>query len=432
MTEKENTLKRQNLFSRIKWILFVSRRFSRVDRDSRSAATGLLSSLGICFGVMTLIVTLSVMNGFQRGYIDSIMEISSAHIRFTAEEKGPENTEGVLPVMRSDPAVVAAAAFYEAQTLMTGTGKNALERQIAAVVRAVPADLMDLDAGFARELQIRRGQFDLVQPNSIVLGAGLATSLGVTTEDTVNLLALSGGSDVDLLSANREFTVTGIFRCGYPDISAAYAFISIEDGQRYFGAEARKLYALKIKNPNRAYQVIERLAGRIPGGSWESWQSYNRAFFGALRVEKNMLMMFVFIIFVVVGVNIYNGMRRMVYERRSEIAVFSALGGRAADIQTIFIMRGFLTGFAGAVPGLLLGLLICVRIDSIFMLVSEAAYFFSHGNPMYLVYASIPARIYPLEALMTTVFGIFSALAASWAASGKTLNTGIAEVLRDE
>ena len=59
-----------------KWILFVSRRFSKVDRQGRSAVTSMLASLGICFGVMTLITVISVMNGFQMSFIDSIMEVS--------------------------------------------------------------------------------------------------------------------------------------------------------------------------------------------------------------------------------------------------------------------------------------------------------------------------------------------------------------------
>ncbi|MBQ4331800.1 MAG: ABC transporter permease, partial [Spirochaetaceae bacterium] len=63
----------------MRWIVFISRRFAKVDRSGRSAVTGFLASLSICFGVMTLIVTVSVMNGFQMGFIDSIMEISSAH-----------------------------------------------------------------------------------------------------------------------------------------------------------------------------------------------------------------------------------------------------------------------------------------------------------------------------------------------------------------
>jgi lipoprotein-releasing system permease protein len=125
------------------------------------------------------------MNGFQKSYIDSIMEISSAHIRYQNADGNSLTREKILEIMLSDPAVVAASPFYEAQTLMTGQG--GIERQQAALIRAVPATLTETDAGFAKEAQIRRGAFDLASPNSIVLGSVLAATLGVTTGDTVNL-----------------------------------------------------------------------------------------------------------------------------------------------------------------------------------------------------------------------------------------------------
>jgi lipoprotein-releasing system permease protein len=451
-----------------RWIFFVSRRFSRVDRRSRSAATGLLSSLGICFGVMTLIVTLSVMNGFQRSYIDSIMEISSSHIRYRAPFPAGDATEALLSGVEAqclgDPSVIAATPFLEAQTLMTGVsapGKGAREQ--AARIRAVPGDITRRDRGFASEVRIIRGSFSLGEPQSIVLGSALARSLGVSVGGQVNLLALSGGEDVALLSGNRLFTVTGVFHSGYADINSAYAFISLEDGLAALGESTPVMFSIKLRNPDRAAFVLRALQAKMggaiveengappqgqgTGGVWEAWRHYNRAFFGALRVEKNILMLLVVIIFVVVGVNIYNGMRRMVFERRAEIAVFSALGGRKDDIQSVFVLRGLLTGLMGAIPGLILGLLICVQIDGVFMLISAVQYRLSlfaamlvdpqralllRENPMYTVFASIPARVFPHEALATTLFGFLSALFASWAASRQLFSLKIAEVLRDE
>ena len=73
--------KAADFFNSLKWVLFVSRRFSLVDRKGSSKVNSVLASLGICFGVMTLITVISVMNGFQMSFIDSIMEISSYHIR---------------------------------------------------------------------------------------------------------------------------------------------------------------------------------------------------------------------------------------------------------------------------------------------------------------------------------------------------------------
>ena len=426
----------------MKWIFFVSRRFAKVDRSGRSAVTGFLASLSICFGVMTLIVTVSVMNGFQMGFIDSIMEISSAHIRVTAPQDFDQEAFE-QQCFRPELGVVAMEPMYEAQSLLA----SATGRQAASLIRAVSPDIMYTDAGFAQEMQMISGEFDLSRPGYIVLGSQLARQLGVRVGSTVNMLALSGGSDVDLISDNRVFVVSGIFSCGYAEINSSYSFISMDAGQQFFGQEATKIFALKLADSENDLQVIHQLEKALPGIQTESWRSYNRSFFGALKVEKNLLMMLVFMIFVVVGVNIFNGMRRMVFERRAEIAVLSALGGRKRQVQLIFILRGLLTGLGGAIPGLLLGMLLCVQMDVIFALIAKLSYWiqylftmatnpamamFVRENTMYQVYASIPARMFPAEITFITIFGVFSALAASWVASRKVLAMTLSEVLHDE
>ena len=90
------------------WILFVARRFAHVDRTGRSAVTGFLASLSICFGVMTLIVVVSVMNGFQLSFIDSIMEISSAHIRVEVQ---PGFDEAAFNSFCAEPGNLRAYQF---------------------------------------------------------------------------------------------------------------------------------------------------------------------------------------------------------------------------------------------------------------------------------------------------------------------------------
>ena len=426
----------------MKWIFFVSRRFAKVDRSGRSAVTGFLASLSICFGVMTLIVTVSVMNGFQMGFIDSIMEISSAHIRVTAPQDFNQQAFE-QQCFRPELGVVAVEPMYEAQSLLA----SATGRQAASLIRAVSPDIIYTDAGFNREVKMISGEFDLSRPGYIVLGSQLARQLGLRVGSTVNMLALSGGSDVDLISDNRVFVVSGIFSCGYAEINNSYSFISLDAGQQFFGKDATKLFALKLADSEKDMQVIYQLEKALPGLQTESWRSYNRSFFGALKVEKNLLMMLVFMIFVVVGVNIFNGMRRMVFERRAEIAVLSALGGRKRQVQLIFILRGLLTGLGGAIPGLLLGMLLCVQMDVIFALIAKLSYWiqylftmatnpamamFVRENTMYQVYASIPARMFPAEITFITIFGVFSALAASWVASRKVLAMTLSEVLHDE
>ena len=241
----------------MKWIFFVSRRFAKVDRSGRSAVTGFLASLSICFGVMTLIVTVSVMNGFQMGFIDSIMEISSAHIRVTAPQDFNQQAFE-QQCFRPELGVVAVEPMYEAQSLLA----SATGRQAASLIRAVSPDIIYTDAGFNREVKMISGEFDLSRPGYIVLGSQLARQLGLRVGSTVNMLALSGGSDVDLISDNRVFVVSGIFSCGYAEINNSYSFISLDAGQQFFGKDATKLFALKLADSEKDMQVIYQLENR--------------------------------------------------------------------------------------------------------------------------------------------------------------------------
>ncbi len=438
-------MNKKGLFSRLKWIGSVSNRFARVDRKGRSAVTSFLATLGICFGVMTLIAVMSVMNGFQMNFIDAIMEVSSYHIRVS--QVASEKSQDFIDLCMENKNLLSITPFYEAQTLMTDESG----RESPAIIRAIDPSVYTSDKGFNKEITMVQGAFDLSQPEYIVLGYTLARQLRVGVGETVNLLVLSGGSDVSLLSGDRNFIVTGLFKTGYSDINSAYSFINLEAGQKYFGKAAEKIYGIKLKNSGEDARIIASLekacgANNIEA-SFMSWRDYNKSFFGALRIEKNMLLLLVAIIFVVVGINIYNGMRRLVFERRSEIAILSAIGAENKDIKTIFIMRGFTTGAIGAFAGVILGLLISVNTQFMFNAAARLMYWlqyivtsiFNHQNLMYVqenssyaVYANIPARIFFREVVMIALFGIISPLLASWAASKNVLKMTVAEVLHNE
>ena len=424
-----------------RWIFDVSRRFASVDRKSRSSATSFLAVLVICFGVMSLVTVVSVMNGFQMSFVNAIMELSSFHIRVS---KSDSQTEAdFLNFCADSKEIRCVSPFYESQALLVGNKS----KESAGIIRGVDARTCEFDEGFAREIKIVSGSFDLSSADSIVLGSYLAQSLGVTTGNTVNLLALSGGKDVELLSQNRQFKVTGIFECGYYDINQGYAFVSLEAAHMYFGEDAPVFYGIKIRRPQNDGFVSAAIKSRFPDAAVQSWREYNRTFFGALRVEKNILMLLVFLIFVVVAVNIYNGMRRLVFERSQEIAALSALGGTSFQIKAIFVVRGFLTGAAGTVIGVVLGIFISLNMRSVFLGVSHCLYWlelfftsvfspenaaFVTENQMYAIYASIPARIIPSEVLLISLFGVLSPLLASALASRSVLKLKIAEVLHNE
>ena len=437
---------KNNFFNSLRWISVVSRRFARVDRKGRSAVTSVLATLGICFGVMTLTVVMSVMNGFQMSFIDSILEVSSYHLRVI--NVAPEQENALKAACETEKKIRACVPFYEAQALMTGEKGGA----VAVNVRAADESIYYKDEGFKKELRMISGSFDFSETDSIILGSTLARNLGVRTGDTVNLLVMSGGSDVDLFSSDRLFTVRGIFTTGYAEINSACAFTGTAAAEKYFGASAKKIWGIKIRNYDKELGVVASLKKQLglsdsSKTQIQSWRSFNKTFFGALRIEKNMLLLLVALIFVVVAINIYNGMRRLVFERRTEIAVLSALGARKGGIKSIFIMRGFIMGTVGALTGVVLGIIISLNTDVVFTLAAKLMYGIQYLitaltdcqnlqyvqiNSSYNLYASIPARLFPGEVTAITLFGVFSPLIASWAASRNVLKLTVSEVLHNE
>ncbi len=437
----------------LEWIFFVSRRFSKLEKESRFAALSILPKIGIAVGVLSLIVILSVMNGFQLESINSILEVSSYHVQASVSEHfesadsesnlSYETIERTKVALAALPQVQLIQPFLESQALLVGKAG----RQSPARIRALSQDAYHGDKGFQNTLKIYSGKFDLESPSSIVLGSGLAQALNVRVGDTINILALAGSADVDLFSNERLYVVRGLFYTGYGEINTYNAFLSFDEGRALFGPSAELRYGIKLKDSNHAAKLIAQYEKALPSFHFLSWESFHTSFFQALRLEKNVLLVLVLLIFFVVAINIYNGMKKMVFERKEEIAVFHALGSSPFSIQTIFILNGLETGFVGSSLGLLIGLFMTNNIDFIFILIGKIQYavqyiflFFSSptslallkDNSLYTFYASIPAQAYLSELIFISLFGLLSAVLAAWAASRAILRFSIAEVLRDE
>ena len=306
----------------------ISQRLNRTGTTGREAIINLLSVLGIAFGVIALIVILSVMNGFQSGYINTIMEVSSGHIRLTGnydelKRAGEKRNHKSFFI------------FTESQALMQGSH----DRQSGALVRAVETEDFLKDAGLVRRLVFTEGGLNLEKSRSVILGYELAKTLAVNAGDEVFLPILAGSVETDIFSDDTALTVVGIFKTGFLAIDSSLAFVSMETGRTLFGTVTKANAFVKLNKDSDDYKYIAQMKIDFPEIQCESWRTYNHAFFGALRVEKNVMMILVVLIFLVVSVNIYNGMRRTIYERREDIAVLASLGMKKETLRFLFFLK---------------------------------------------------------------------------------------------
>ena len=424
------------------WISFVATRY--VSRGRSRSPSPVFSVLGIAVGVLALTIIIAVMNGFQLGFIENILEISSFHVRVEGIRSTDNNGSDFADKLRSLPTVHSVLPFTEHNVLLRGRQSNPR----GALVRGVPPQAMELDPGLALKIEIEDGYFDLSDPLNIVLGAELAYFLSAKVGDEVNLLSITGAFRDE--QASNIFKVSGIFLSGFYEYDLGWAFININTASELTAplepeialdqmllsdeTERRSDYVLGIKLNNRwqdlkaLYEIEKFIAGynsqnmagnktngspdNMEGVSIRSWRDYNRSFFRALRTEKLMMFILVGLIFIVVGLNIFQAQRRVVLERQEEIGLLRALGAKVMAVRLIFVLDGFIIGLAGACIGLVPGLLISFNIQPFFTFLERA----------------VNIIIY----FINFIFGFLSALLAAWFASGKVSAATPTEVLRYE
>jgi lipoprotein-releasing system permease protein len=433
------------------WIVFTARRYISARRRDKSSPSSLLSVLGIAVGVLALTVVLAVMNGFQLGFIESILEISSYHVRIEAAPTASAD-EALLTELRSLPFVSSALPFLELQTIARGEKRS----QLGCLVRGVPQDAPERDAGLVSKLDFEEGAFDLSDPRSLLLGAELARGLGLHVGDEITLLSLTGSALANLEPDDARFRVAGIFRSGFYEYDLGWAFISLDAAIALHGGEVPLVYGVKLRDrwaDADAVAAISRLSG-ASSARVISWRSFNRAFFGALRTEKILMFILVGLIFVVVGLSVFQAQRRAVMERADEIALLRAVGASELAVRLVFTCDGFIVGFSGAVAGMIPALLIASNIQGFFSFLEIAvnsgiavvnavaslltggslrgADSFSIFSPTVFYLKEIPSRVLPHEAALIFLFGLSSATVAAALASGRVARFRPAEVLRYE
>ena len=428
------------------WVLLVAARYFRSRRKERGNAATLLSTAGIAVGVMTLIAVLSVMNGLQLTTIDAILELDSYHIRI---EGSREPVAKILRSLRSTPGVRAAFPFAEVQTLARGRYPDPL----VCVLRALPEDIAALDPDLRKRLTMVDGDFDLRSPGSVVLGSELARFLGVGAGGEVSLLNLAGADFGDLRPENLSFRVAGVFKSGYYEYDLGWGFVSLKNAGTFLDGGPGSMVGVKLRNRFSDAAVLgaaEAAAGKE--AEVLSWREYNRAIFGALRVEKIMMMLLICLIFVVGAGNIHQSLRRSVLERTEEVGLLKAMGADPGSIRLVFVLEGLFIGLAGTFFGQLLGFLVAGRVNEIFTVTEWALNMgialintllrpyipsglggpVSLFSPAYFYLSEVPSRTYLSEALFIHCVALGASILAACFASRRVSSIRPAEVLRHD
>lgn len=389
----------------------------------------LVSMLGIALGVATLIVVLSVMNGFQEELRTRILGIAS-HVQVQAMDGGMPSWQRVAEESVRNPAVIAAAPYVQEQAMLSFD-----EVVRGTIVRGVLPAEEDKVADFSQHM--KAGDLAALQPGrfGVVLGRDLALALRVQLGDRVTLIAPQGlVTPAAVLPRVKQFEVVGVFEAGMHEYDSGLALVHMADAQVLYRLEDTVSgVRLKLADLFAAPRVARELARELsePGLMVVDWTRSHANFFRAVALEKTMMTLILFLIVAVAAFNIVSTLVMAVQEKYADIAILRTLGASPASIMGIFVLQGSIIGLVGLAAGVIGGLLIANHLDVVIPALEAVTGATLWNKEIYYV-SELPSKVLPADVIsivsVSFVLTLLAALYPSWRAS----RVNPAEALRYE
>lgn len=375
------------------------------------------SFVGIMLGVATLIIVMAVMNGFRGELITRILGING-HMVVQPIDRPLDDYAALATRFKAVDGVLNAIPMVEGQTLASGVGGAGS----GALVRGIRVE--DLQSMKIVSDNIRSG--DLVgftAGEGVLVGSRMAQSLGLGAGDMITLVAPEG--DVTPFGVNprvKAYPISGIFEVGMSEYDASIIYMPLEEAQLYFNVEGLvqsiELFVDRPDDIDTVRPLVEAAAERQVFIT--DWRQRNQTFFSALQVERNVMFMILTLIILVAALNIVSGLIMLVKDKGRDIAILRTMGATSGSVMRIFFMTGAAIGVTGTIAGFLLGVVVCLNVESIrqfFSWLSGTTLF----NPELYFLSQLPADMDSGETIVVLVVALvlsfIATLIPSWRAS---------------
>ena len=359
---------------------FIAKRYLLSPRSDRSISviTG-ISISGVALGVVALIVSTSVMNGFRTNLRNAVTG-SLPHITVFSWDDSMTDYIALQKSLSEHPKVKGVAPYIFKQTMLTGKKqpKGALLRGIDPLLEKDVTNISlylregvygftpsEIDQKKISKRLLERLSISNVEKKSprhgIILGAKLSKQLEVDVGDSIKLISSElRMTPIGDIPRVKKLEVVGIFESEISGYDEVLAFIDYRLLQKIFLMENQITgLGLSIINPEKAPEVADDL-GDISGNYIiGNWADENKSLFQVMKLEKLGLFVILSLIIVVAAFNIISSLIMLVLEKSREIAILKALGVSDNGIRRIFFYQGLVIGSLGTFVGVILGLIFC-------------------------------------------------------------------------
>ena len=391
----------------------VTFRFLRTRKnDGFLNIISIFSFIGISLGVAVLIIVMSVMNGFRTELISKILGFNP-HIIIKPYDK--KITDDDFKKVQNISNLISRTSYtYSGQGVLISKNNT-----FGVLVRSSKKD--DIDKISLIKNGIIDGSVDLFEKNTVSIGKELAISSDLVVGDTITLMSTSQlQTPFGSIPTQEKFKISSIFSTGLADFDQNVIFIPFENANSLFEISEKDInLEIFLKEPEKSELVKEKLKKIINGYYIYSWADLNKSFFGALKVERNVMFIILTLIIIVAAFNIISGLTILVKNKTKEIAILRTIGVSKKSVTKIFFLIGFTIGSLATFTGVIIGVLFSYFIEEIRILITtvfnirlfpEEIYFLSQmPSEINLKYILVISFFSLLITFLATIFPSLSA-----------------------
>jgi lipoprotein-releasing system permease protein len=385
------------------------------------------SFAGIMLGVATLIVVMSVMNGFHLELMSKIIGING-HIFLQGVETPLNDYDAVIKRVEQVPGVTLVIPMVEG-----AAGVSSPYQQSGALVRGIrEADIKRLP-GIAGN--VRRGTLDGFDAGGgVAIGAKMAEQLSVGVGDTISVLTARGAATpFGVAPRIKAYPVVAIFQIGVSEFDGIFVYMSLNEAQAYFNREDEaSVIEAFVGDPDDMDAMrlkLDKAVGRPM--IMTDWRQRNRSFFEALKVERTVMFLILTLIILVAALNIISGMTMLVKDKGRDIAILRTMGATRGAVLRIFLVTGATIGASGTLAGLLLGLVVAHNLESVRQLINRSFGLNVFDPNLYLL-SRLPSVVVMSDVLLVVSLSLCLSLLATIYPAWRAAKLDPVEALRYE
>ena len=387
--------------------------------------TTLLAIVGLSIGISSLIVVTSVMNGFEKELENRILGVIPHSVLVS---NAPINDyELLIKKVKDSNEIIDAAPYISFQGLISSSYNSK-----GVSVIGINSDY-EKNMSIIPEYMILGSLENLNEKNSIVIGSLLAANLGVYAGDEINITTSDiRTSIIGSYPISVNLKIVGIYELK-TEIDQYMTFISHETAQKLKNLKTNQTISIRLKTKNlfEADRISANVVTAINQEdlSYISWKSTHGTLFEAIKFEKLLISLMLFLIVAVASILVLSTVVMTVKSKEREIGILQTIGATKRQIILIFFTQGIFVSFIGIFIGLILGFICTLNLNNLISLIESIlgrnlleAYFINYF-PYYIDYFQI---------LIICFISLIISLCASLIPSFRAVKLNPVEILRHE